>query len=110
MRYMPTLRSPSSVPLVTTQGGVIKRPASSGQHLRIGRDSNVGQGLAEADANSCCAWTPSWHEPLETSFGLACRKSRAVPRSLIASDRLVGGLALSRDASSAAISSTEIAP
>src|ERR1039457_5152432 len=42
MRYMPTLRSPVSGSLVTTHGNVMKRPPSSGQHLRMGRFKSVG--------------------------------------------------------------------
>ena len=110
MRYMPTFRSPLSGSLVTTQGRVMKRPASSGQHLRMGMESSVGHGPAAPHANWCCWWTISWHGPLATSLGFACRKSRAVPSSLIASAKLVGGLALSSEASSAATSSTDCAP
>src|ERR1035437_4529508 len=42
MRYMPTLRSPVSGSRVTTHGSVMKRPPSSGQHLRMGRLRIVG--------------------------------------------------------------------
>src|SRR6187399_2906324 len=50
MRYMPTLRSPVSGSLVTTQGRVMKRPPSSGQHLRMGRLRRVG-GVREVGGN-----------------------------------------------------------
>src|SRR5439155_21377483 len=43
MRYMPTLRSPVSGSWVTTQGRVMKRPPSRGQHFWMGKSSNVGQ-------------------------------------------------------------------
>src|SRR5881396_2174135 len=42
MRYIPTLRSPVSGSLVTTQGSVMKRPPSSGQHFWMGRLRRVG--------------------------------------------------------------------
>src|SRR5271154_6580984 len=42
MRYMPRLRSPVSGSRVTTHGSVMKRPPSSGQHLRMGKFKSVG--------------------------------------------------------------------
>src|ERR1039458_10547712 len=40
MRYMPTLRFPVVGSRVITQGSVMKRPPSFGQHLRMGKSSN----------------------------------------------------------------------
>src|SRR6478736_2843403 len=48
--------------------------------------------------------------PPLTRFGFACRISNAVPSNFIASRREVGGLAFSSEPSSAATSSTELAP
>src|SRR5580765_3213703 len=55
-------------------------------------------------------WITSLHGPLFTLFGFACRKSIAVPKSLSASRKPVGGLAFINAPSSAATSSTEFAP
>ena len=46
---MPRLRSPVSGSRVTTQGKVMKRPPSSGQHLRMGRLAKVGQASSLPD-------------------------------------------------------------
>src|SRR5476649_308385 len=123
MRYMPTLRSPVSGSRVTTQGSVMNRPPSSGQHLRMGRLSRFGDWWGEApdkptfspgrlagtlappvisgaaghgslrDVVASYLWMTSLHEPLFTVLGLAWRKSSASESSLMASLKLVGGLA-----------------
>src|SRR5258706_11653952 len=118
MRYIPRLRSPVSGSLVTTQGRVMKRPPSSGQHFWIGRFNNVGQasrlpssafdgGLETEAAGAAFAfsksdsiwpgevsnrWMISLHGPLLTSLGLAWRKSSAVASSFRASRKPAGGL------------------
>ena len=135
---MPTLRSPVSGSRVTTQGSVMKRPPSSGQHCWMGRFSKVGQAsrlsLESCDGwdrrDACPAlrmsgalgqgsarvggasnlWMTSLHGPSFTTFGFAWRRSRAVPSRLMASLKLVGGLAFTSDPSSAAASSIELAP
>src|SRR5437867_10122375 len=55
-------------------------------------------------------WITSLHGPCFTILGLAWRRSRAVPKSLTASLKPVGGLAFIKQPSSAATSSTEAAP
>jgi hypothetical protein len=54
MRYMPTLRSPVSGSLVTTQGSVMKRPPSSGQHFRIAWPAIVGRSTNNAFPPFAC--------------------------------------------------------
>src|SRR3989442_1002718 len=152
MRYTPMLRSPVSGSFVTTQGSVMKRPPSRGQHFWMGRFKSVGSTRASrvvvgASPTACPPWgvfpasapetaresgalprmsgaaghgsvrvggasnlwMTSLHGPLFKSFGLAWRRSRAVPRSLMASLKLVGGLAFMSDPSSAATVSTDSA-
>src|SRR5579871_3276038 len=116
---MPRLRSPVSGSRVTMQGRVMKRPASRGQHFRMGRSSKV-RGVGDVGGNSIWPvvgedggwrmedgffsdaaeagaslkrWMMSLQGPELTIFGLAWRRSRAVPRSLMASRKPVGGLA-----------------
>src|SRR5215218_2775616 len=122
MRYMPTFRSPVSGSCVTTQGKVMNRPPSSGQHFKMGRSASVGgvgdvpffqspadgQFLAEAGASNL--WITSLHGPLLTIFGFAWRKSIAWPSSLRVSRSDVGGLAFIRAPNSAAAASTFSAP
>ena len=118
----------------------MKRPPSSGQHFWMGRFASVGQASRQVlelfsqragrlarrlssprmsaafghgsvrvgGASKLC--TTSLHGPSFTSFGLAWRKSSAWPSSLMASRKLVGGLAFISEPSSAAASSTEFAP
>src|ERR1017187_3251079 len=135
---MPTLRSPVSGSRVTTQGSVMKRPPSRGQHCWMGRFSKVGQAsrlsVASRDtwdrrdacptlrmsgalgqgsarvggASNLC--TTSLQGPSFTTLGFAWRRSRAVPSSLTASLKLVGGLAFTSDPRSAETSSSELAP
>src|SRR5437016_5800011 len=125
MRYMPTLRSPVSGSLVTTHGSVMKRPPSKGQHFWIGSCKSVGnRGSAVEESCQLGAGGHGWARvgggsnrvitslqgPSFTSFGFAWRKSRAVPKSLMASLKLVGGLALINEPSSAATSAIEFEP
>src|ERR1700690_259147 len=126
MRYMPTLRAPVSGSRVTTHGKVMNLPPSNGQHFWMGRFNNVGgdeeievgswelgfppsatSELPAAESKRC---TTSLHGPSFTIFGFAWRKSSAWPSNLMASRKLVGGLAFISDPSSAATSSTELAP
>src|SRR4051794_28164700 len=122
---MPTFRSPVSGSLVTTHGSVMKRPPSKGQHFWIGRSFRVGgfggndAGFVTSGAGGHPGGTPvlpgnlvitSLQGPSFTILGLACRRSSAVERSLIASLRVAGGLALTSVPSSAATSSTLAAP
>src|SRR5271170_2291495 len=57
MRYIPTLRSPVSGSRVTTHGSVMKRPPSSGQHLRMGRLRSVGSARASRAVVAASATT-----------------------------------------------------
>src|SRR5262249_38372142 len=100
MRYMPTLRSPVSGSLVTTQGSVMKRPPSSGQHFWMGRFNKVegrrlkvegsetlgalGQTSTFSLLTSNFSMTPL-HGSSLTSFGFAWRKSIAVLNNFSAS-------------------------
>src|SRR4030095_10877127 len=121
MRYMPTLRSPVSGSLVTTQGRVMKRPPSIGQHFWIGKfrivsagipPSPPGEGESFADAGAFAGetlgaighaavrvggasnlWMISLHGPVPTILGRACRNSNAWPSNFNASFIEVGGLA-----------------
>src|ERR1035437_11012536 len=61
----------------------------------------LGQGSTRV-AGASNLWTTSLHGPFFTCLGFAWRRSRAVPSSLIISLKLVGGFALTRDASPAA--------
>ncbi len=123
---MPTLRSPVSGSRVTTHGKVMNRPPSNGQHCWIGRFNNVGgdeelgagswelgfppTAICELPSAASKRCTTSLHGPSFTIFGLAWRRSKAWPSSLMASRKLVGGLAFISEPSSAATSSTEFAP
>src|SRR6185437_16758488 len=69
----------------------------------------LGQGSVRA-VGASKRWMTSLQGPVLTDFGLAWRKSMAVPRSFRASRRLVGGLAFIRAPNSAAAASTESAP
>src|SRR6185369_10623968 len=103
MRYMPTLRSPVSGSLVTTQGSVMKRPPSSGQHFWIGRLSSVGGGggvegrgsrvegprisgalgqTSHLSFRTSNFFTTCLHGPSLTTLGRACRRSKASESSL----------------------------
>src|SRR5579883_1264816 len=106
MRYIPRLRSPVSGSRVTTQGSVMNRPPSNGQHFNMGRFNSVGA-LPPGDdalvalcnflmsgasghgsvrvAGASNLWMTSLQGPDLTDFGLAWRKSSAVPSSLMAS-------------------------
>ena len=53
MRYMPTLRLPVFGSRVITQGNVINRPASLGQHCRIGK----------IEKENLSRWMTSLHAP-----------------------------------------------
>src|ERR1039458_2128854 len=124
---MPTLRCPVSGSLVTTQGSVTKRPPSWGQHCWMGRLSKVGQAarlspcpplrmsgaLGHGSVRVVGAsnlWTTSLQGPSFTTLGFVWRRSKAVPSSLMAPLKLVGGLAFTSDPRLAAISSIELAP
>src|SRR6185295_184132 len=120
MRYMPTLRSPVSGSLVTTQGRVMKRPPSSGQHFWMGRFNRLGDAIAEWMSlafgqgsvwvgGASNLWITSLHGPFFTGFGLAWRRSIAWPSSFSVSRSEVGGLAFISEPSSAATSFTEFA-
>src|SRR5207248_914838 len=108
MRYIPTLRSPVSGSFVTTQGRVMKRPPSRGQHFWIGRSKRVGgrgsrvEGVRQLSAGGQGSvrvaggsnlWMTSLQGPVLTSLGLAWRRSRAVPSRAMVSLKVVGGLA-----------------
>ncbi len=103
----------------------MKRPPSSGQHFWMGRSRRVGgrassaEGLVKSGAlgqgsaravGASNLWMTSLHGPLLRSFGFMWRKSSAVPSSLMASRKLMGGLAFRSEPSSAATASTEFAP
>ena len=122
---MPTLRAPVSGSRVTTQGSVMKRPPSSGQHCWMGRFSRVGgrgsnaAGVRQSGAGGHGVvrgggaskwWMTSWQAPSLTRFGRAWRRSNAVPSNWRASLKLAGGLAFTRAPSAAAASSIEGAP
>src|SRR5487761_54778 len=62
------------------------------------------------DGGASYLWMTSLHEPLFTVLGLAWRKSSASDSSLMASLKLVGGLAFISAPSSLATSSTDSAP
>src|SRR3989442_7867694 len=68
-----------------------------------------GQGAVRVGGGSNFSIT-SLQGPGLTSLGLAWRSETAVLSSLIASRKLVGGLAVIMEASSDATSSTEVAP
>src|SRR6185503_9681361 len=103
----------------------MKRPASSGQHFRMGRFSNVAgcalyvEGCFQSGAagqfeifgsEPGITWTTSLQGPLLTRRGFAWRRSKAVPSNLMASRTEVGGLALMSADISAAAASTELVP
>ena len=119
---MPRLRAPVSGSCVTTHGNVMKRPPSSGQHLRMGRSASVGgngsvpfrQSGASGQASlrlvgASNRWMTSLQGPLFTVLGFAWRKSKASDRSRNASFMEAGGRAFMSPPSSAATSSTEAA-
>src|SRR5262245_33305017 len=101
MRYIPTFRSPVSESLVTTQGRVMNRPPSRGQHWRMGRFRREARGEGGAEGGgeegalvlvrpfgaagqgavrvrgASKRWITSLQGPFRTSLGRACRSSMA---------------------------------
>src|ERR1035441_2701221 len=80
---------------------------SPGPALRM--SGALGQGSARVGGASNL-WTTSLQGPSFTTLGFVWRRSKAVPSSLMAPLKLVGGLAFTSDPRSAAISSIELAP
>src|ERR1035441_9535048 len=80
---------------------------SPGPALRM--SGALGQGSARVGGASNL-WTTSLQGPSFTTLGFVWRRSKAVPSSLMAPLKLVGGLAFTSDPRLAAISSIELAP
>src|SRR6266478_6148217 len=91
--------------------GRFKRVEGRGSRVEGLRQSGAAGQLSTLDSRLSSKWrTTSLHGPVLTSLGLAWRRSRAVPSSLMASLKLAGGLAFTSAPSSAAASSIEATP
>ncbi len=89
-------------------------PARSGREAgMVGVEGAMGGGAGQGStrvAGASNRWMTSLHGPELTGLGFAWRRSSAVPSSLMASRKPVGGLAFMSEPSSAATSSRLAAP
>src|SRR5271166_3161006 len=97
MRYVPTLRLPVLGFFVITDGSVINRPPSIGQHCRMGKSSSE---------KSPCLIT-SLHGPVETSLGKNLPISASMGNILSLSSHPCGDLTSMNILRRAEISSSE---